>query len=142
LRLVHGDYRLDNLLFARGGTAVLGVLDWELSTLGDPLADFAHHLLAWVMPPTLRGMAGANLPALGIPSQEEYTQRYLARSGLKPQASWAFYFGFCLFRLAAIGQGVAARARQGQGSSTNATQQGALARPAAELGWALAQQYQ
>lgn len=140
-RLVHGDYRLDNLVFARGQARVLGVLDWELSTLGDPLADFAYHALAWVAPPgPMRGLAGSDLGLLGIPSLSDYCARYEARSGLKVGERWNFYLAYNLFRLAAIMQGVAARARQGTASSQQAVAQGALARPVAELGWRLAQQ--
>jgi len=140
-RLVHGDFRLDNLVFARGEATVLGVLDWELSTLGDPLADFAYHLLAWIAPPgPMRGLAGVDLAAAGIPSLNDYCARYEARSGLKVGERWNFYLAYNLFRLAAIMQGVAARARQGTASSQQAVAQGALAKPVAELGWQLAQQ--
>lgn len=138
-RLIHGDFRLDNLVFERGGARVLGVLDWELSTLGDPLADFAYHLLAWVAPPgPMRGLAGVDLAAAGIPSMSEYCARYEARSGLKVGGRWNFYLAYNLFRLAAIMQGVAARARQGTASSAEAVAQGALAKPCAELGWQIA----
>lgn len=140
-RLLHGDFRLDNLVFERGGARVLGVLDWELSTLGDPLADFAYHALAWVAPPgPMRGLAGLDLEALGIPSLAAYCAAYEARSGLLVGKRWNFYFAYNLFRLAAIMQGVAARARQGIASSQQAVEQGALAPRVAELGWALAQE--
>ncbi len=140
-RLVHGDFRLDNLVFERGGSRVLGVLDWELSTLGDPLADFAYHLLAWVAPPgPMRGLAGMDLAAAGIPSLADYCALYEQRSGLRVGERWNFYLAYNLFRLTAIMQGVAARARQGTASSQQAAAQGALAGPCAELGWQLAQQ--
>ena len=140
-RLVHGDFRLDNLVFARGSAQVLGVLDWELSTLGDPLADFAYHLLAWVAPPgPMRGLAGVDLAAAGIPSLADYCALYESRSGLKVGERWNFYLAYNLFRLAAIMQGVAARARQGTASSQQAVAQGLLAKPVAEMGWRLAQQ--
>lgn len=139
-RLVHGDYRLDNLVFERGSAKVLGVLDWELSTLGDPLADFAYHALAWVAPPgPMRGIAGEDLATLGIPALADYCRLYEQRSGLKVGERWNFYFAYNLFRLAAIMQGVAARARQGTASSQQAVAQGALAPRVAELGWQLAQ---
>jgi aminoglycoside phosphotransferase (APT) family kinase protein len=139
-RLLHGDFRLDNLVFERAGARVLGVLDWELSTLGDPLADFAYHALAWVAPPgPMRGLAGEDLAALGIPSLADYCARYEARTGLKVGSRWNFYFAYNLFRLAAIMQGVAARARQGTASSQQAVAQGALAPRVAGLGWQLAQ---
>ncbi len=140
-RLVHGDYRLDNLVFERGSPRVIGVLDWELSTLGDPLADFAYHALAWVAPPgPMRGLAGVDLAAAGIPNLAEYCARYEQRSGLKVAGRWNFYFAYNLFRLAAIMQGVAARARLGTASSAQAVAQGALAPQVAALGWQLAQQ--
>lgn len=139
-RLVHGDYRLDNLVFERGSAKVLGVLDWELSTLGDPLADFAYHAMAWIAPPgPMRGLAGEDLVALGIPALKDYCSLYEQRSGLKVGERWNFYFAYNLFRLAAIMQGVAARARQGTASSQQAVAQGALAPRVAELGWHIAQ---
>jgi aminoglycoside phosphotransferase (APT) family kinase protein len=140
-RLLHGDFRLDNLVFERSTARVLGVLDWELSTLGDPLADFAYHALAWVAPPgPMRGLAGVDLAALGIPALADYCARYEARSGFTVGGRWNFYFAYNLFRLAAIMQGVAARARQGIASSQEAVAQGALAPQVAELGWALARE--
>ena len=140
-RLVHGDFRLDNLVFEHGSARVIGVLDWELSTLGDPLADFAYHALAWVAPPgPMRGLAGADLKALGIPALKDYCAHYEQRSGLRVSGRWNFYFAYNLFRLAAIMQGVAARARQGTASSAQAVAQGALAPRVAELGWHMAQQ--
>jgi len=139
-RLVHGDFRLDNLLFEKDTAKVLGVLDWELSTLGDPLADFAYHALAWVAPPgPMRGLAGVDLDANGIPQLPAYCAQYEARTGLKVGQRWNFYFAYNLFRLAAIMQGVAARARQGTASSKEAVAQGALAPAVAELGWQMAQ---
>lgn len=144
-RLVHGDYRLDNLVWTRDqanvATSVIGVLDWELSTLGDPLADFAYHALAWVAPPgPMRGLAGVDLAAQGIPALRDYCARYEARTGLQVDQRWNFYFAYNLFRLAAIMQGVAARAAQGIASSQQAVAQGALAPQVAQLGWHLAQQ--
>lgn len=144
-RLVHGDYRLDNLVWTRDqanvATSVIGVLDWELSTLGDPLADFAYHALAWVAPPgPMRGLAGVDLAAQDIPALRDYCARYEARTGLQVGQRWNFYFAYNLFRLAAIMQGVAARAAQGIASSQQAVAQGALAPQVAQLGWHLAQQ--
>ena len=140
-RLLHGDYRIDNLVFEQGSAQVLGVLDWELSTLGDPLADFAYHALAWAAPPgPMRGLAGFDLDAHGIPQLTAYCASYEARTGLKVGSRWNFYFAYNLFRLAAIMQGVAARAKAGIASSQEAVAQGALAPKVAELGWALAQE--
>ncbi len=139
-RLVHGDFRIDNLVYARGEPRVIGVLDWELSTLGDPLADFAYHAMTWVAPPgPMRGLAGVDLAAQGIPAMADYCALYEARSGLRVGQRWNFYFAYNLFRLTAIMQGVAARARQGTASSQEAAAQGALAPKVAELGWHLAQ---
>lgn len=139
-RLVHGDYRIDNLIFHPSEPQVLAVLDWELSTLGDPLADFAYHCLAWFTPPgRLRGLAGEDLAALGLPALGDYVADYCAASGRSEGiADWPFYLAYNLFRLAGIAQGIAKRAEQGIASSTAAVETGALARPVAELGWKIA----
>jgi len=104
-RIVHGDFRLDNMILAPDRAEVRAVLDWELSTLGDPMADFSYLLIAWVIPATLRnGLAGADLEALGIPSVEETVARYAEKSGTAPPANLDWLFAYNLFRLAAICQ--------------------------------------
>ncbi len=141
--VVHGDYRLDNLVFAHDAPRLLAVLDWELSTIGDPIADFAYHCMAWHLAPPLRGLgdlAGSDLARLGLPSQAAYLASYCARRGLPPvsPAEWGFYMAFNLFRAAAIAQGIMARAVQGNAASAHALEAGRQARQLAELGWALA----
>lgn len=138
--LVHGDYRVDNLVFDRGGPRVIGVLDWELSTLGHPLADLAYNCLAFRLPPgelVLSGIAGQEPRALGIPTEDEYVARYCERTGRPGIPQWGFYLAFSLFRMAAIAHGIAARALQGNASGGDAVRVGALAGGLAEKGRAL-----
>jgi aminoglycoside phosphotransferase (APT) family kinase protein len=136
--VVHGDYRLDNMIWSHTEPRVLAVLDWELSTLGHPLADFSYHLMTWrVSPGEFRGLLGFDLPSLGIPSEEAYVAAYCRRTGRGPidAERWAFYLAFNMFRLAGILQGVMARAPQGNASSGRAFEAGKRARPMAEAGW-------
>lgn len=144
--IVHGDYRLDNLIFAPEGTQALAVLDWELATLGHPLADFAYHCMSWHIPASLgRGIGGLDLASLGIPDEAAYVQRYCERTGFaQPQqllADWHFYLAYNMFRIAAILQGIAKRVQDGTAASAQAKASGALARPMAELAWQQAQQH-
>ena len=136
--LVHGDLRVDNMIFHPVEPRIIALLDWELSTLGDPLADFAYHMLTWILrADEFRGMAGADLAALGIPDAPEYLRRYAERRGLGPvdPALWDYHLVYNLFRLAAILQGIAKRAEGGNAAAANAHETGARARLIAEIAW-------
>ncbi len=148
LTIVHGDYRLDNLVFAGDEARVVAVLDWELSTLGHPLADFSYHCMSWHIPPgAFRGIGGLDHAALGIPDEKSYVRRYCERTGrVGPgkdaeavMADWNFYLAYNLFRIAGILQGIAKRVEAGTASSAQARQSAAGARPLAEMGWRMAQ---
>ncbi len=144
ISIVHGDYRLDNLMFHATEPRALAVLDWELSTLGHPLADFSYHCMSWHIPPgTFRGIGGLDIASLGIPSEADYIRRYCERTGFTtPEAlapDWNFYLAYNMFRIAAILQGIAKRVEDGTASSAQARASGAGARPMAELAWRFAQ---
>lgn len=136
--LIHGDYRLDNLMFAKDRTEIIAVLDWELSTLGHPFSDIAYQCMQLRIPANpdlgnLGGLGGLDRRALGIPSEEEYVARYCERMGLPEIPDWSFYLGFSFFRFAAILQGIMKRYQDGTASSTEALTYGQMTRPMAEM---------
>jgi aminoglycoside phosphotransferase (APT) family kinase protein len=138
--VVHGDYRLDNLVFHRTEPRIIAVLDWELSTIGHPLADFSYHCMAWHIPPgVFRGIGGLDHAALGIPAEQDYVRRYCQRSGIGDPAAltadWNFYLAYNLFRLSSIMQGITKRVVDGTAASDQARANGAATRTLAEMAW-------
>ena len=136
--LVHGDYRIDNMIFQPTAPRLAAVVDWELSTLGHPLADFSYHVMLWRSGEgEIRGLKGLDLPALGIPTEEEYVARYCARTGrsaIEPQV-WEFCMAYNMFRIACIRQGIMKRVLEGTAASGHAREAGARARATAEAAW-------
>ncbi|SEP85688.1 phosphotransferase [Thalassovita taeanensis] len=136
--IVHGDYRLDNVLIHPSEPRIVAVLDWELSTIGNPLADFAYHVMTWRFAPELfRGLGGEDLKTLGIPDETEYLETYLRRTGFDRPDDWEFYVILSMFRLASILQGIAKRAITGTAANADAVEVGAKAVPISELAWGI-----
>lgn len=136
--VVHGDYRLDNMVLHPTEPRVIAVLDWELSTIGHPLGDFTYHLMAWQMPNLDLGASGLwqkDLKALGIPEEEEYVELYCQRTGRNGISNRDFYAAYNFFRIAAILQGIAGRVRDGTAASAHAERSGQMVGPLAQIAW-------
>jgi aminoglycoside phosphotransferase (APT) family kinase protein len=134
--IVHGDYRLDNMIFDAGEPRILAVLDWELSTIGHPMADFAYHLMSWHIPQgSFRGIAGVDLAALGIPSESDYVRAYCNATGRDHIPDLDFYLAYNMFRIAGILQGIMKRVVDGTAANEQALESAKRTRPMAELGW-------
>ncbi len=140
--VVHGDYRLDNMILHPTEPKVLAVIDWELCTIGDPMADFTYHLMQWMQPGTgasASSIMGLDYEALGIPTRDQYVAMYCKRTGRTETPNMDYYAAYNFFRLAGILQGIVGRVRDGTASSANAAQNAAAVRPLAERAWYFAQ---
>ena len=135
--IVHGDFRLDNMIFDNNNK-VIAVLDWELSTLGNPIADFSYHMMSWRLPVgTKIGMLGANLEELNIPTEQEYADLYYKKTGRNKIENWSFYMAYNIFRLAGISQGIVGRVRDGTASSAQAKEFESFVPILAKIGWSM-----
>ena len=138
--IVHGDYRLDNLIFDHKQAKIKAILDWELSTIGHPLADFSYHCMGYhIDPENFRGIKGLDISALGIPGEQQYIAAYCQRTGRSKIEHWDFYLAYNLFRLAAILQGIMKRVVDGTAANQEAAESGKRAIPLAREGWKIAQ---
>ena len=135
--IVHGDFRLDNMVFDENTLEVKAILDWELSTLGSPIADFTYHMMAWRLPVGAKGLGilGANLKELNIPPEEEYAELYYKKTGRNKIENWDFFMAYNIFRLAGIAQGIAGRVRDGTAASSEARNYGDFVPILGKLGW-------
>jgi aminoglycoside phosphotransferase (APT) family kinase protein len=142
--IVHGDFRLDNMILHPSKPEILAVLDWELSTIGDPLADFTYHLMQWLMPGDIStsgtgSLMNQDLKGLGIPEMEAYVAMYCRRTGRTTTPNMDYYAAYNFFRLAGILQGIVGRVRDGTAANENAAQNAAAVRPLAERAWYFAE---
>lgn len=140
--LLHGDFRIDNMIFHPTEPRIVALVDWELSTIGDPMADFAYHMLSWHFPQLpFRGLEGLDLGELGIPGTRAYRDAYLAATGqvAVSERDWLAYLAYGFFRIAAIRQGIMKRVVEGTAANAHAREAGALAGTVAELGWRYAE---